>query len=249
MSGKGSKGIGIVIFLLILAIAATMCSIYYIYTTKTQDDERIANLEAEVENLKSENAKYKKTIDKVSDALNSVNEEKTKEKAESKWNGDVTKVDLSKLNKEGVQYEELSMLSGTNEYAVLATVDGVVRVSVEDKIKDLFEDFEGEDTFELEGISNVEITVFSTFGQDFSKKSPVLFIMKDGTLKYDTFENVIENKISPKTVTEVKDVVQVYGCSIADVIDGERMGGAMTTVAVGKDGVAYDLSDYITLEF
>ena len=53
MSGEKSKGIGIIIVLLILAIAIAFISFYYVKISKTEDANKIAALEAEIETLKA----------------------------------------------------------------------------------------------------------------------------------------------------------------------------------------------------
>ena len=73
----------------------------------------------------------------------------------------------------------------------------------------------------------------------------MLFLTNDGIVKYESFESVVKNKISLKTVDKLSNIVQLYACSVADVVDGQRMGGAMTTIAVDENGIAYDLNDYM----
>ena len=257
MSGEKSKGIGIIIVLLILAIAIAFISFYYVKISKTEDANKIAALEAEIETLKAENDNYKKTIEKEKKSDDS--SENTEEKETIKWDGDITKVDLSKLKKENAQYEQLALPEGSNRYATLYYLDGKVGISVKKEIEEMFENLISEvgytfntiedlsDKIILDGVSDVKMVYFGTFGQDFWKETPVLFLMKDGTIKYDTFENVVKNQVSPKSINNLKDIVQIYSCSVADIDPetGEQMGGAMTSIAVDKNGIAYDISDYM----
>jgi hypothetical protein len=60
---KKSKGSGIVIFFLILAIAALIGMGYYIYTIQTKSNDDITNLKAQVSDLQKQNENYKETID------------------------------------------------------------------------------------------------------------------------------------------------------------------------------------------
>ena len=290
MGEKISKGLVVVIVLLVIAIISILCSIYYVYNTKSQADRRIAELEKELSTLKTENNNYKTAIDKVSDAISNVTntstsdetmidnseeeeEEKENEEANSgkviarttsdgKWNGDITTIDFSNLLKNGKQYEEINASSTTNRYAQLITdkngkvfvavkdLEGILRnTSAEDLGYSNFSKVDGySEKVELKGISDVEIAYFGTFGQDYSEESPILFLMQDGTIKYDSFINVVKNQLSPKSVAKLSDIAQIYSSSFGDVSNGERMGGALTSLAVDKDGIAYDLSDYITIK-
>ena len=60
---KKSKGSGIVIFFLILAIAALIGMGYYIYTIQTKSNDDITNLKAQVSDLQKQNENYKEIID------------------------------------------------------------------------------------------------------------------------------------------------------------------------------------------
>lgn len=247
---KKSNGMGIIIFLLILIIIGILC---YAYITKTEDNKTISNLETELNSIKSESSSNSVKLD-----TNDNSDEKSTEI--NNWNGDISKVDFSNLIKDGVQYESLDILNSTNTYLTISCYDGKITLYPSKELdktnmfegttlKDLGYTFSDDEDLsegvELKGISDVESVYLSTFGQDFWNKTPVIFLMKDGTLKYDTFENVVKNQISPKAISNLENIVQLYSSSVCDIVDGERMGGAMTTVAVDKNGIAYDLSDYI----
>ena len=165
---------------------------------------------------------------------------------------------MSNLKKDGVQYEELSSLVSNINYVAFKNVDGNVSMALDlDKVDWLAKKDELEkmgytknnngsfsNYVDLKNVSNIKFVGCGAFGQDFWNESKVLFLTNDGIIKYETFENVVKNNISLKTVNGLKNIVQLYACSVADVDNGERMGGAMTTIAVDENGVAYDVNNY-----
>ena len=168
---------------------------------------------------------------------------------------------MSNLKRDGVQYEELTSLVNSPNYVQFKNVNGNISISLDvekvdwlakqnelEKLGYTGEDYDGFSNFiELKNVSNIKFVRCGAFGHDFWKDSDVLFLTNDGIVKYESFENVVKNKMSLKTVDKLNNIVKLYACSVADVVDGERMGGAMTTIAVDENGIAYDLGDYMLL--
>lgn len=176
------------------------------------------------------------------------------------WIGDITKIDLSNLHKEGIQYEGLKPLgSKIDRYFQMKTVDGKVSIAMKkidgeilgtDSSDSLgytnYNSYDGfSDWIELSGISDVKTAYAGAFGQDFWGESYILFLMNDGTIKYDSFKNVVRNQVVLKNIPGLNNVVELYECGIAGVENGQRLGGAATTIAVDEHGVAYDVGDFL----
>ncbi len=277
MEEKNVTKITLSTFFLILAIIAIIVMGIFIYklnNDKKEEIQKSTELQSQVNNLNGTISDLQGKINSISETIEnksttsetSKNEIKQEENvttkntsSNQKWNGDITSIDMSKLKKDGVQYEELTSLVNSPNYVKFKNVNGNISISLDvDKVDWLAkqnelkkigytgEDYDGFSNFvELKNVSNIKFVGCGAFGQDFWKESKVLFLTNDGIVKYESFENVVKNRISLKTVDKLKNIVQLYACSVADVVNGERMGGAMTTIAVDENGVAYDLNDYM----
>ena len=235
MAEKKSKSLIFIIILLIIAIIIIAYLAYMLVQSKTE----ISKLNTEISNLKNNSKEEKVQIEN--------------------WNYDISTIDFSNLKGEDYAYECLSFLSNINDGAFIPCIKGKVSIAVSNDIKNYIPGatvkglgFEGiseyDDYSERVDLKNVPETVkmayISEFGQGFSSEYPVFFLMEDGTLKYDSFENVIKNEVDLKTVSGIKNIVELYSCSVCDIDNetGERMGGYVTTVAVDNHGVALDLN-------
>ena len=253
---------GVLVALLVIAIIIICGLVYYVFNIKAQYATKTSELENNPKT--SESTITEDVSDNISEDETTTSSDKevtTTNSSKEDWNGDITKVDFSNLKKEGCQYEDMGLLLGVNDYAVFIIQNGEVSISVTKKVKNLINDisfdeigyteFSKYDDFsnrvKLNNISDVKYPYFGAFGQDFWNETPVLFLMNDGTIKYDTFEHAVENKLSPETIPGLKDIVAIYSSSVADVDEetGERMGGAMTSIAVDKNGIAYDIDNYL----
>lgn len=254
----------ILLILAIIAMAVMGVFIYKLNKDKTTEIQKSTDLQAEVDSLNGTISDLQGKIDTISETIgNETNQGEntitSNTSSNKKWNGDITSINMSKLKKDGVQYEELSLLLGSNKFAQFKNVNGIVSIALDvdrlgwyaekselEKLGYTGKDYDGfSDYVELKNVSNIKDVGCGAFGQDFIKESKVLFLTKDGVIKYESFENVVNNNISLKTVDKLNNIVQLYVSSVADVSEGERMGGAMTTIAVDENGIAYDLNDYI----
>ena len=221
--------------------------------------EKINTISETIEN-KSPTSKTPETSKTSKNEINQEENVTTKNtSSKQKWNGDITSIDMSGLKKDDVQYEELTSLVNSPKYVKFKNVNGNISISLDvakvnwlaqqNELENLGytgKDYDGFSNFvELKNVSNIKFVECGAFGQDFWKESKVLFLTNDGIVKYESFENVVKNRISLKTVDKLKNIVQLYACSIVDIVDGERMGGAMTTIAVDENGIAYDLNAYM----
>ena len=281
MEEKNVKKISLSSFFLILAIIVIIVMGLFIYklnNEKNLETQKSVELQAQVNSLNGTVSDLQGKINSISETINSsensknTNENSSKNKAleeanvttkntssNQKWNGDITSINMSKLRKDGVQYEELTSLVNSPNYVKFKNVNGNISISLDvdkvdwlakqnelEKLGYTSKDNDGFSNFvKLKNVSNIKFVGCGAFGHDFWKESAVLFLTNDGIVKYESFENVVKNKISLKALNKLKNIVQLYACSVADVVDGERMGGAMTTIAVDENGIAYDLSDYM----
>ena len=273
MEGKDTTKISVSTLLLLIAIiviAVMGCFIYKLNKDKVAQTQRANELQTQLSSLDGTVSNLQGKMDAISEIIN--DDSKTSETSETsgnatskntssnqKWNGDITTIDMSNLKKDGVQYEELSSLVSNINYVAFKNVDGNVSMALDlDKVdwlakKDELEKMgytkNNNDSFsnyvDLKNVSNIKFVGCGAFGHDFWNESKVLFLTNDGIIKYETFENVVKNNISLKTVNGLKNIVQLYACSVVDVDNGERMGGAMTTIAVDENGIAYDLNEYM----
>ena len=230
-------------------------------------NETINNLQGKLDIISetlNKNSSEEKTISKdtITTSSTSKNENKQEEKTTTqntnstkKWDGDITTIDMSKLKKDGIQYTELKSLANSIDFVRFKNIDGTISISLNsDKITWQFTQDELEklgftqkysDGFsnyiELKNISNIKFVDCGTFGQEFWKESKVLFLTNDGIVKYDSFDNVVNNKISLKSVDKLKNIVELFACNVSVTNEG----GHMTVIAVDENGIAYDLEDYV----
>ena len=264
MEDKKGKKVSISTILLIVAIiviAVMGVFMYRLNKEKTTEVQKSTELQAEVDSLNEVVSDLQGKIDSISKTIGNEDDNTTTENSSSnqKWDGDITSVDMSKLKKDGVQYENLSSLDNSPNYVRFKNLNGVISIALDvdrvgggfekselEKLGYTGEDFDGFSNYiELKNVSGIKYVGCGSFGQDFWKDSKVLFLTNDGIVKYETFENVVKNNISLKSVDKLNKIAKLYSCSIADVVDGQRMGGAMTTIAVDENGIAYDLNDYM----
>lgn len=274
MEEKKSNGISASAFFLIIAIIVIVAMGYFIYkfyNDKTTETQKVNDLQAEVDRLNGAVSELQGKANDISENKSTISETSNNEitqednattnnvNTNQKWNGDITSIDMSNLKKDGVQYEELTSLDNSPNYVQFKIIDGKAYISLDvDRVEWLAErseleelgytgeDYKGfSDFVELKNVSNINFVGCGAFGQDFWKESDVLFLTNDGIVKYESFENVVKNNISLNTVDKINNIVRLYACSVGDIAYGQRMGGAMTTIAVDENGIAYDLSDYM----
>lgn len=99
---------------------------------------------------------------------------------------------------------------------------------------------------EITGFDGNVVDVFYTcFGQE-AVAPKILFLMEDGTVEYIDSSEMIKNKNykSAGKIEELSNIVRFAIVSVGFLDDeGNRAGGELTTVAIDKDGYAYDLGE------
>ncbi len=67
-----NKGIGVVIALLVLAIVVIFGLSYYIYTSRLNENQEIADLRAEIRTLTEQNKNYQIALDNINKTLDNL---------------------------------------------------------------------------------------------------------------------------------------------------------------------------------
>lgn len=234
----------------------------------TQNPNNLDTLDNTIERIESVEEKLAEITRETEEKMESKVEEKNQDTTvngnvneiiDKIWDGSISSIDYSNLNNPQRSYGELSELSSLGNNERFKVLNGNVSISLNtnarrvlkgESLENLgYTDFSENDGFssyiELNGVSGVKSVACATIGQDFSGESPVLFLMNDGTVKYEKYINVVRNEISLKQINGLNNIVKLYSASVGEIIGGQPAGGYMTTVAVNENGVAFDLGDYL----
>lgn len=100
---------------------------------------------------------------------------------------------------------------------------------------------------EITGFSGNVVEVREmAWGQALMDEPKILFLMEDGSVEYVDLVKMLKNKdyTSSGKIEELSDIVRFEGVSVGMLDDdGTRAGGYMSTLAIDKDGYAYDLGE------
>ena len=73
---KKRGGLGFIIFLLVIAIAAIVGMGYYIYVTHINENQEIIELRAEIKELQEQNQQYQTALENINKTLGNINSNK-----------------------------------------------------------------------------------------------------------------------------------------------------------------------------
>ncbi len=271
MDNRNGNGIVAIIAIIAFVIVVIGGLTYYCIsldkTVKRQTTE-ISKLNSQITDLQTSNKNYESAMNDINKAVDDIkneSEEKPKEKVVSNWNGNIEDIDFSKIRKDICNYETMEAAYFKDFRGVVNNNKIMMYIQGDEEGKAKFDysltnlndlgyikssdiPLEGSYTYKKElkvDASEVKAIYVSAFGHDFVKDNPIIVVMNDGSLKYDSAENFSNDKVSLKEVKDLKNIVEMYYSSVGEISDGKRQGGYMTTIAVDKNGIAYDLSDYI----
>ena len=247
------KNVYIVIFVITTIIAS--CVAVYFGISENTSKKEIKELEAKVGNVSSteEQNKEEKT-DNVEIKENEKIVEKTVEKTVEK--AVFPKLDVNKwLNK------------GANDGAVKEDVSSEfasINCSLNEDKKSAMISCEPSDIKKMYNIDkgstylNINITGFSgeildilldSIGHQAVGGEVILFLMSDGTVEYVPLEKALKNGgnniKSYGKVQGVSDIVRLSTVRIANIYNGETVGGHANPVAIKADGSFYDVGNIL----
>ena len=218
MEGKNTAKFSVSTLLLLIAIiviAVMGCFIYKLNKDKVAETQRADELQTQVSSLDGTVSDLQGKMDTISEIIN--DDSKTSETSEASESGTSKNTSSNKKWDGDITSIDMSNLKKDGvQYEELSSL-----------------------------VSNINFVAFKNVNGNVSMALDLDKV--DWLAKKDELEKMgyTKNNISLKTVNGLKNIVQLYACSVADVDNGERMGGAMTTIAVDENGIAYDLNDYI----
>ena len=229
----GSVAVGICLF--IIAILLVLIVVFFYNTTMEKN-----NLQAKVSELEA-------TIEE-----NGIQSSISENNSDSKLQIPSVYVADTKNLVKGVNYD----LGAGDGYFHISTRNNKITVTFskdEKELKQLANSLKiDEKDIKVEPHKGIEVTGFSKkvidvemgcIGQDITS-AIFVFLMEDGTVEYSDVKNMITKVNTQGKIEGLKDIIRIQNVDVWAPEDS----GHVSMIAIDKDNVCYDISDYINNE-
>ena len=237
----GSVAVGICLF--VIAILLVLIVIVFYNTTMEEN-----NLQAEVSELETTTEEKEKKVNDLENKISKVSDVVNDEDNDELIIPSVYTADTKNLLK-NVNYD---LAAGDGYYSISTRNNKITFTFSKDEkeLKQLTDYFKIEEKdIKVEPHKLIEVTGFSKkvvdveigcMGQD-TTLAVFIFLMEDGTVEYSDVKNMLMNASTQGKIDGLKDIVRIQNVDVWAPDDG----GHLSILAINKDNVAYDISNYI----